>query len=106
MRGLGKEIQIDVYTVTPPVGNWGDPVKTLAFSFTGYKQPFTGDGNYRNDQYFENVRDFIVCYDTSIALTKGQDITYEGRNHRVEYVQFFESSVVLPHVEIYTSDTQ
>lgn len=106
MLGLGKEITVSVYILGQPADGWGDPTETLDFEFTAYKQPFSGDGNYRNDQYFKNVRDLLVCYDTTIALTKGKVITYEGSRHTVEYIQPFESLVGLNHLEIFTSDKQ
>lgn len=101
-----SEIEIEVWRKIPASGAWcEDVLYEQVDTVWGCVQPFTGSDSTQNNQMFENARDLLIFTDPEIDIRKEDELFYYGENHRVSYRQPWRSEV-LPHLEVYTTDSQ
>ena len=101
-----NQTSIEVWRKMPASGAWcEDPEYALVGEVYGTIQPFTGSDSTQASQVFENVRDLITFDDYETDIRKEDELFYYGENHRVAYRQVWNSEI-LPHLEVYTTDTQ
>lgn len=96
-----SEIQVWRYTAS---GAWADPTWAYSHVISGVIQPFTGDDSYKMGQDFENVRDLVTCTVNEDVL-KQDMLYYRSAFHRIQYIHIYDTGI-LPHDEIYTTDSQ
>ncbi len=96
---------IQVYRLEAPIDNLSDPEYILVATIQGGVQPFTGDEAIHQGQGMENIRDLVVFDSATVDIKKSDELIYDGDTRRVAYIERF-SSGVLPHTEVYTTDSQ
>jgi hypothetical protein len=92
----------------PTQPKWGTAqMQTYAYSHTVYGtvQPFTGDEGNHSNQLFANVRDLITFDDPNVDIVQGDELEYDNEKQRVQFIQRLKNSLI-PHAEIYTTETQ
>jgi len=87
-------------------GNWGNPTFTYHHTARDVSyQPFSSNEMVRNNSMFANVIGVIICNIDEDIQNYDELVFNDGTYKRVHVVEPWDSGVI-PHKEIYITDSQ
>jgi len=85
--------------------SWADATRTLVGTFEGRIQPVSMFDAMQNNQQNKSVKELIICDDVTLVLDSFDELEWGGVRRYIYGVETYDQGV-LPHLEIYTTDSQ